>query len=137
MKTIFSTTSQSELDSLKYIYSFMRCKSIFFKECSFLNPNPKMFDGIHVAAMDTYSESYDENNMLGWKAFKSKHTNFKNAGIVCVGSLDKKDENRVTLGSVGADLIFNCLSDAHEEQAKIAFDEIIEFYKNLTEISII
>ncbi len=130
MRLLQSYDAKGKKDSLKYAYAFMLCKSLYIKECSFFNPNPKQIDSEHIYPRDAFSATYSENNLPPWLQFKSDPIHLSSPSFNCIGSLDQGDEKRVLCASMESKILFCCYGNYEAEAQKI-IHEILTSYKAL------
>lgn len=129
MKTIATIQTINKSDALKYAYAFMKSEHLHLKECSFFNPSPKKFDGIHIAPRDMYSVSYNEN-VPAWESFKTNQEHISSPGFSCVASIDTRDQQRVVLTVMKDIILFNCYGN-YENEAKSILEDITLIHSSL------
>ena len=130
MRLISSFEVKDKSDSFKYAYTFMLCKKLHMKECSFLNPNPKQIDSEHIYPRDTFSAAYSENDLLPWEEFRSSPMHFSSPSFNCIGSLAKSDTKRLMCALVESTVLFCCYGNYEAEAQKI-INEILTIHKTL------
>lgn len=130
MITLATIKSTSKEDSLKYAFAFMQTESLKIKECTFMNPNPQVFDSKYILPRDSHSVTYNDK-VSSWEIFKKNPVHLSSPGFICVASLDPKDTRRVNLSAINGVILFNCYGN-YEDEAKKAFENITSIYEALT-----
>lgn len=130
MKNLATLRVKNKEDALKYAYAFMKNKQCYIKECSFINPNPIMFDKVHIVPRDAYSASYNEENLPSWERFKTDKVHISSNAYTCIASLDKDDTKRVSFGLIDDVVFFNCFGN-YDNEAKRVLENIFLIHASL------